>query len=234
MGRLSARGDLVAAPQSPAGATWVSVALTYQGLKALGVPQASLDGFGWEFRQGLAARAGALRDVGASSPEHWERPLGSPDVHVVLAAVAPDSASLEAALDRARETYAQLGGVTAIWRQDCHALPDETEPFGFRDGINHRRSRAAAFPGLTRTDPLKAGDFVLGYRDEMGGLRAVPEPEVLGRNGTYVAFRKLHQQVAAFRAYIHEQSSGRRTKSCRREDDGPLAERRAAGALSAA
>ena len=130
-------------------------------------------------------------------------------MHVVVAAVAPDSASLEAALDRARETYAQLSGVTAIWRQDCHALPDETEPFGFRDGINHPAVEGSGIPGTDPHEtPLKAGDFVLGYRDEMGGFASMPEPEVLGRNGTYVAFRKLHQRVAAFRAYIQEQASG--------------------------
>src|SRR5499425_3226476 len=43
-------------PQSPLADTSVSVALTYQGLKALGVPQNSLESFAWEFRQGMAAR----------------------------------------------------------------------------------------------------------------------------------------------------------------------------------
>src|SRR6185369_4520699 len=47
-------------PASPAGDTWVSVALTYSGLVALGVPSASLDSFAWEFKQGMAARADAL------------------------------------------------------------------------------------------------------------------------------------------------------------------------------
>src|ERR1700692_151036 len=36
---------------------WLGVALTFAGLKALGVPQASLDSFPEEFRQGMAARA---------------------------------------------------------------------------------------------------------------------------------------------------------------------------------
>src|SRR4051794_10484613 len=36
---------------------WITVAFTYQGLKALGVPQDSLDSFAPEFRQGMAARA---------------------------------------------------------------------------------------------------------------------------------------------------------------------------------
>src|SRR5262244_1470969 len=67
-------------PTSPLAATWVSVALTSHGLKALGVPQASLDSFAWEFRQGMAARANALGDVGESDPRRWEKPLGSGDV----------------------------------------------------------------------------------------------------------------------------------------------------------
>lgn len=209
MARFSRVVSSAADPHSPAGDTWVSVALTFQGLKALGVPQVSLEGFAWEFQQGMVARAGALRDSGESSPEHWEAPLGSPDVHVVMAAVAPDSQALEAALDRARPAYEALDGVTAIWRQDCHALPDETEPFGFRDGLNHPSVEGSGIPGTDPHEtPLKAGEFVLGYRDEMGGFASVPQPDVLGRNGTYVVFRKLHQRVAEFRKYIQGQASG--------------------------
>jgi Dyp-type peroxidase family len=195
--------------ESRAGDAWISVALTFEGLKALGVPQASLDGFAWEFQQGMVARAGALRDTGESAPEHWEWPLGTPDVHVALVALAPDSDRLEAVLARGREAYHALGGVTAIWRQDCHALPTEAEPFGFRDGINHPAVEGSGVPGTDPHEtPLKAGEFVLGYRDEMGGLSPMPEPEVLGRNGSYVVFRKLHQRVALFRRYVHEQAKG--------------------------
>ena len=80
----------------PAQHAWVSVAFTYQGLKALGVPQDSLDSFAPEFRQGMAARAAELGDVGESSPDHWEKPLGSPEVHVALSVLSPDAARLEA------------------------------------------------------------------------------------------------------------------------------------------
>src|SRR5437667_7628580 len=34
----------------------------------------------------------------------------------------------------------------------------------------------------------------------------MPQPEILGRNGSYVVFRKLHQRVAAFRRYLKENS----------------------------
>lgn len=63
-------------PTSPAGDTWVSVALSFQGLKALGAPQTSLNSFSPEFQQGMAARAKVLGDTGESSPELWEKPLG--------------------------------------------------------------------------------------------------------------------------------------------------------------
>src|SRR4029078_13392998 len=49
--------------------------------------------------------------------------------------------------------------------------------------------------------PIKAGEFVLGYRDELGGVQKTT-PELLGRNGTYVVFRKLHQRVAEFRKFL--------------------------------
>jgi Dyp-type peroxidase family len=183
--------------------TWVSVALTHHGLRALGLPQRSLDSFAWELRQGMAARAHALGDIGESSPEHWERPLGTPDVHVVVTAVSSDAGKLEAALSRARDVYERIPGVRVVWRQDCHALHTDREPFGYRDGISHPAIEGSGIPGTNQHEPpLKAGEFVLGYPDETGSLPPMPWPDVLGRNGTYVAFRKLHQRVAAFRRYL--------------------------------
>ena len=207
IGRLADVVASAADASSPAGDAWVSVALTYQGLKALGVPQSSLDSFSWEFRQGMAARAKALGDVGDSSPEHWEWPLGTPDVHVVITAVAPDTERLAALLVRARKTYREVEGVTAIWRQDCHALPTEKEPFGYHDGISHPAIEGSGVPGSNpHEQPFKAGEFVLGYPDETGSMPPMPQPEVLGRNGTYIVFRKLQERVAEFRRYLKEQA----------------------------
>lgn len=203
MSRLSEVVTPAAEDASRAGDAWISVALTYPGLAALGLPSASLESFTWEFRQGMAARAQALGDTGDSAPEQWEAPFGSGDVHVVLVAVAADTESLEAVVDRGRATFAELDGVVAIWRQNCHALPDETEPFGFRDGISHPTVEGSGVPGDNPLEtPFKAGEFVLGYPDETGGEPPAPEPPVLGRNGSYIVFRKLHQRVAEFRRYL--------------------------------
>ena len=189
--------------------TWVSVALSYQGLKALGVPQASLGSFSPEFQQGMAARAESLGDTGESSPEHWEKPLGSADVHVVLTAIAPSTEQLHAAFERARKSYQDFVGIAAIWRQDCHVLPGEREAFGFKDGMSHPAIEGSGIPGSNPHEhPLKPGEFVLGYPDEMSEAPQVPQPDVLGRNGSYVVFRKLHQRVAEFRRYLKANATG--------------------------
>lgn len=208
MRRLSEVVTPAAAPNRPGRDTWVSVSLTFEGLRVLGVPQASLDSFAWEFRQGMAARASALGDVGESAPARWEAPFGTSDIHVVLVGVAPDETALEAAVARGREAFADLAGVTPVWRQDCRAPDDEKEPFGFRDGISHPAIEGSGIPGTNPLEPpLKAGELVLGYTDEMGGPSPAPQPDLLGRNGTYVAFRKLHQKVAEFRRYVRDNAA---------------------------
>jgi len=195
-------------PRSPLGDAWATVALTFHGLRALGVPQDSLDSFAPEFQQGMAARASELRDTGESSPENWEKPLGTSNVHVVLAALAADVQRLHEVLDRARQSYEKLPGIELVWRQDCYALPNEKEPFGFKDGISHPAIEGSGMPGSNpHEQPFKAGEFVLGYRDETGGFPPMPQPGVLGRNGTYAVLRKLHQRVAAFRQYLRSNSS---------------------------
>jgi Dyp-type peroxidase family len=194
----------------PARDAWVTVALTYQGLQALGVPQASLDSFAPEFQQGMAARAAELGDVGESSPGNWEQPLGTPDVHVALAALSPDAARLAAVVERARRAHEQLPGVEVIWRQDCYQLPTGRTSFGFKDGIGQPAVEGSGIPGSNPKErPIKAGEFILGYADETGSLPPMPTPEVLGRNGTYIVFRKLHTRVAAYRQYLRERASSR-------------------------
>src|ERR1044072_2034116 len=137
MRRVAGAVTSAANPPSPLADTWGRVALTYEGVNALGLPKEPLDRLSGEFREGRAARAKDLHDIGETAPENWEKPLGSGDVHVVIVAVSPDEKRLEAALDRARKAYREMTGIEAIWRQNCHALPTETEPFGFKDGISH-------------------------------------------------------------------------------------------------
>jgi len=190
--------------------TSLTVAFTYHGLEALGVPRQSLDSFAPEFREGMKARAALLGDVGESSPEHWEPPLGSADVHVAIAALSPDAARLEAAAEKARRAHTELPGVEVVWRQDCYQLATGRTSFGFKDGIGQPAVEGSGRPSTSPREPsLKAGEIILGYPDETGELPPMPTPEVLGRNGTYVVFRKLHTKVATYRRYLRNRAASR-------------------------
>ena len=188
---------------------WVSVAFTCQGLRAIGVPQESLDTFPTEFQQGMAARSEMIGDTGESDPTHWDKPFGTPDVHIALSAVAPDEERLEKALQRAHDAMAQQQeGIETIWQQEVRQLPTGRTTFGFRDGISHPSIEGVPLTGTNPHEaPLKAGEFILGYPDETGNLPDMPQPEVLGRNGTYLAVRKIHTKVAAWRQYLRANTS---------------------------
>jgi Dyp-type peroxidase family len=208
---------LLSPARSVAGSTpaaWLTVAFTYQGLKALGVPQESLDSFAPEFQQGMAARAAVLGDVGDSGPANWEAPLGGPDVHIALATLAPDRASLDAVVEKARRAQAEFPGITVLWRQDCYQLPTGRTSFGFKDGIGQPAVEGTAASGANPGEPpIKAGEFVLGYPDETGVPAPMPAPDELSRNGTYVVFRKLHTRVAAYRRYLRDKAADRREEA---------------------
>src|SRR6266851_5727748 len=98
-------------PLNPDGDTWVSVSLSFQGLRALGVPENSLASFPLEYQQGMAARATTLGDVDESSPVHWETPLGTRDVHVAVVALSPDEARRDALLGNVEKSYPAVEGV---------------------------------------------------------------------------------------------------------------------------
>ncbi len=196
---------------------WLGVAFTYSGLKALGLPQASLDSFPLEFQQGMAARADVLHDAGRNAPEHWEPPFGSPDVHVALAFYAKDDRDLHQMLALAGESHLDLPQVEVIYRLSFSELPGGRNPFGFRDGLHNptiegqglapESPQAASGPASNYQEkPLKNGEILLGYADELGVTAQSPVPEDLRRNGTFIAFRKFYADVARFRQYLRKNS----------------------------
>src|SRR4029079_11866370 len=187
---------------------WLGIAFTFEGLKALGVPQASLDSFPIEFRQGMAARAAILHDLGANAPGNWEHPFGTPDVHVALALYAKDDETLQKVLEFARKAHHDLADISVVYRMQFGELPEGRNPFGFKDGLHNPHvegSGSVAQAGCEAS--IKAGEFIMGYPDERGEIANGPIPAELRHNGSFVALRKFHMDVAAFRRYLRAQAS---------------------------
>jgi Dyp-type peroxidase family len=123
-------------------------------------------------------------------------------VHVALAYTSGEETALEHRLDLAHTNLHDLPGVSIIYQLDTAMLPTVRTHFGYRDGVSTpliEGNDAPVYPG--QGPAIKTGEFIFGYRDEMGNLPPMPQPEVLGRNGTYLAFRKVHTHVAEFRRH---------------------------------
>ena len=90
---------------------WVTVAFTWNGLKALGVDETSLATFPEEFKQGMPARADILGDTGANHPDNWVGGLASPDLHAIAILFARDEVERERCNTEHQKFLADCEGV---------------------------------------------------------------------------------------------------------------------------
>ena len=72
--------------------SWVTVAFTWNGLRALGVDEERCPAFPMNSGQGMAARAEVLGDTGPNAPEHWVDGTNRPDLHAIAILFARDAA----------------------------------------------------------------------------------------------------------------------------------------------
>lgn len=187
---------------------WVTLAFSWTGLRALGVPEDSLATFPAEFREGMAARASILGDTGKNAPEHWVGGLAGADLHAIAILFARTDEQCAASIAAHDELLARTDGVRSLSHLDLNATPPFNyahDHFGFRDRLSQpvmKGSGEQPTPGSG--DPLEPGEFILGYPDENGPVADLPQPQVLSRNGSYLAYRRLYEDVALFRDYLRE------------------------------
>jgi Dyp-type peroxidase family len=187
-------------------ASWLAVALSYRGLEVLDLPEETLSSFPANFRTGMAGRSDRLRDVGPNAPDHWEFPFGTPRVHLAVSVYADSEDAWHTEVAAYQRELSEISGTEVLSHQDFGATGFNV--FGYRDGFSQpvvEGSGAESLPGDGRA--IKAGEFILGYPGESGHPLGMPSPDVLGRNGTYVVFRKYHSHVAAFNRYLRDNAS---------------------------
>jgi Dyp-type peroxidase family len=187
---------------------WVTVAFTWHGLRTLGVDDASLATFPEEFKQGMVARSEVLGDLGANHPDNWVGGLASPDLHAIVILFARDAAERERCRIEHNKLIARCEDLVVLSTLDLEATPPfdyAHDHFGYRDRMSQpviEGSGDEPTPGSGA--PLKAGEFILGYTDEAGSPAYLPRPEILSRNGSYMAYRRLREHVGAFRDFLRQ------------------------------
>lgn len=190
--------------------TAIQLAFTYAGLERLGVRESTLATFPDVFRQGMAARAEVLGDRGPSAPAAWEPGLGTGEAHVLVTVWAIDGERLDEVREELRAVGAAAGATTVVNETRAEGLPGGRDHFGFADGIAQpavEGNGIAGRPGDGQPDgrggwrDVATGEFLLGYPGEDAGLPAAPDPP-FDRNGTFVVYRKLYVDVAAFRRFV--------------------------------
>jgi Dyp-type peroxidase family len=208
-----ASGDPAASPQITTAQPWsvkpdfcLNVGITYEGLQALALPEATLSSFPAEFKAGPVARAGYVGDTGESAPDHWDPPFGTPEVHVLLNLYGASREVLEAQTTVLQGLFQRDGAMTEIGRRDGYELGEGRVHFGYRDGISQPNIDGAPGRKVSDMQPVApTGEFLLGYLSQFNNYTyPVPQPAELGRNGSFVAFRVLKQDVAGFERFLQE------------------------------
>jgi Dyp-type peroxidase family len=187
---------------------WMSIAISYAGLEALGVPQNSLESFPEAFRVGMAARAHELRDAGVNDPKNWEPLFGKGQIHIGLSIFGDSEEKRRRVMATAHEQYQGLHGISILDVQDFGAQPDDRNSLGYKDGIDQPAIEGSGVDPLPGQGlPIKAGEFILGYPGEAGVTLPMPQPDILGRNGSFVGFRKYQSRVGAFNRFLRANGS---------------------------
>lgn len=216
-------------------ATWINVAFTFSGLQVLGADPADLDAFPDDFRQGPAARHTDVGDVDDSDPTNWIPPLRDADVHAIVLVASDDPNDLEEEVAN-RQAQLEEHGIQLIYRQNGEARTGVDadnqnqhghEHFGFDDGVSQPgvRDDRVTPPGLNPDvglpgqDRLWPGEFVLGYPRQTGATdppdnSTNTDPGKIAQNGpawttdgSYLVFRRLHQDVKGFRDFVKSQAA---------------------------
>jgi Dyp-type peroxidase family len=175
----------------------------------------------------IPRRSNILGDVGENSPSHWSwGGWGKPRIDGLLLLYAPSPDLLQTLIDEELSHMSSVaaplpdaaGGPLILRGRIWHDLK---EHFGFKDGISQpiiegTKEAERKSPKEARISVVKPGEILLGYLNERGvrisfsgaalpgqsRSRSAGPSRDLARNGTYLVFRQLAQDVEAFRSEV--------------------------------
>jgi len=212
----------------------LQLAFTSSGLLAMGLSPDIVGNFSEEFVSGMcsANRARRLGDTANNDPQYWRwggRQDNTPHLLVILYATPDELDTWHNQI--ADENFNKAFSVQSSLNSNNIV---DAEPFGFADGISQptidwqREQSVDSHSRDTYSNLLALGEIVLGYPNEYGEYTARPlvstdsypaasalltaedQPNLrdLGRNGSYLVFRQLEQDVQGFWQFIEKSAGG--------------------------
>jgi len=210
---------------------YLNIAFTQSGLQRLGLTPEDLRNFEMAFLEGMDSSRRSLTlgdfEKSESSPSEWAWGSKNHPVDLVLMIFGGTLAIQRERDESEREDYERYG-LSRVMKEPLVSGPPKLdnngsfvlEHFGFADGISQPGIEGGPQPG---PDPIPAGEFILGYPNAFGKLSAIPtvygnsaahkwlkqakggpNEWEFGYHGTYLVFRQLKQDVAAFRTFLKE------------------------------
>jgi len=183
----------------------------------------------------MQARSRVLGDLGDEEPRTWAWGETTDDLVLLVYGETPAAAEAAVAdIERkASDGNCAVAGRIVLTHVP-EAKHERKEPFGFLDGVSQPAMRGT-YRGLRNPDSIHLvapGEFLLGYRDDRGnfppgptldaahdpehvlpiamddadGRAAADLPRDIGRNGSFLVIRQLHQYVDAFREYCEAEA----------------------------
>ena len=211
----------------------INLALSYDGLRLVGLEAPLLAQFSREFQEGMAGdpqRSRALGDRGESAPERWRwGGPQNPTPHLMLMIYGGQTIVAEV-YERCLAHAAIHGLEEVLPLPPSLNLPGFKEHFGFTDGIAQPQVEGLDDPSDERWhgNRVRLGEVLLGYPNEYGQFTERPLlsaeserqnllPLDLGgsgkhdfaRDGSYLVFRQLRQDVSAWWRSMDEATGGR-------------------------
>jgi len=211
----------------------MNIAFTHRGLNILKLQKECMDNFPMEFEDGMTAeyKQILLGDYGESDPDNWQwGGKKNEEVHLLLMLYAKDENELKNLFEKVSNDFVKYG-LNLLKKLDTSNIIERKEHFGFHDGIAQPVIKGLSsldIPGNT----VAAGEFILGYKNEYDQYTESPGIDIkddkdnildfyknefeeiqnsglknFGKNGTYIVFRQIEQEVEKFWSYVNSKTA---------------------------
>jgi Dyp-type peroxidase family len=190
----------------------LNLAISYSGLKALNLDDASLASFERSYREGMYSphRSTLLGDQDDDAPSQWLWGNENKSVDILVLLFSKE-ASTHAASQQYHEAAFMDAGLNIVWHLDAGEKNQDAngfaiEHFGFADGMSD--PAVDGFPTVSGTADIATGEFLLGYPNQYDGKETqIPISREFGTNGTYLVLRQLKQNVASFWTFMDAEAA---------------------------